>query len=149
MPTARAFAGAAEAGGKIYVIGGWDGEKALSINQVYQVILEGEDDKVWIKGVSMPNERYRMGLVTLNDTALIIGGINDLDTRIEAFQFSILELTWNEMANPFENITWSNMGIVNIGNQIYVIGGKRNNSFTNYNYAYQAFYTIVLPFIEK
>ena len=65
------------------------------------------------------------------------------------FQFSILEFTWNEMANPFENIKWSNMGIVNIGNQIYVIGGKRNNSFTNYNYAYQAFYTIVLPFIEK
>ncbi|PIW19903.1 MAG: galactose oxidase, partial [Anaerolineae bacterium CG17_big_fil_post_rev_8_21_14_2_50_57_27] len=35
MPTARGFAGAAVAGGKIYVIGGYDGKEALAVNEEY------------------------------------------------------------------------------------------------------------------
>lgn len=150
MPTARAFAGAAEAGGKIYVIGGYDGDEALAVNEVYQPALEGGGSDIsWTQGVPLTEGRYGSGVIFIADRIILLGGKNDIGSRIVSSEFSFQKFNWNGFVNPLESGNWANMGVMDLGNQVYFIGGAVDNLLVTKNIAYTAFYTVMLPFIER
>ena len=66
MPSARTEVAVAEVGGKIYVIGGYRGEREL---EVYDPTADR-----WSRGVSIPRPLHHAAAVGLNDKLYVVGG---------------------------------------------------------------------------
>ncbi len=70
MPTARGGLGVAVVNGKIFAIGGFDGNSPLSVNEEY---TPGTD--MWTTKSSMPTARSGFAIAVYNDKIYCIGGI--------------------------------------------------------------------------
>lgn len=122
MPTARSSAGVAVVSGKIYVIGGYNGN-ALNTNEMYDPVTDS-----WITKTSMPTARYAFGIGVVNDKIYVIGGNVRYDTWI----------TTNEVYDPATD-TWETKAAIpkagmamsaNVVNgQIYLMGGLETYYF--------------------
>jgi N-acetylneuraminic acid mutarotase len=66
MPSARTEVAVAEVGGKIYVVGGFGGEREL---EVYDPAADR-----WSRGASIPRALHHAAAVGLNDKLYVIGG---------------------------------------------------------------------------
>src|SRR5262245_6522384 len=66
MPSARTEVAVAEVGGKIYVVGGFGGEREL---EVYDPATDR-----WSRGASIPRALHHAAAVGLNDKLYVVGG---------------------------------------------------------------------------
>jgi N-acetylneuraminic acid mutarotase len=66
MPSARTEVAVAEVGGKIYVVGGFGGEREL---EVYDPAADR-----WSRGASIPRALHHAAAVGLNDKLYVVGG---------------------------------------------------------------------------
>lgn len=147
MAEARAYAGAAQASGKIFVVGGYDGTRALASSEVYSPGLDDGQSDPWEQGDSMPAGRYGMGMTSVADILYIVGGKNDSGLPVSPIGYSPQVKTWNQIENPAPQ-SWVDLGLAPLGTQIYALGGQIDGQPTGENYAYQAIYTVVIPFIR-
>ena len=148
MPTARSYAAAQEVGGKIFVIGGFDGSAPLAVNEVYDVALDDGQTPVWSSESPLARGVYRHGIAQAGDNLVLIGGLSGSDEGSEIAQLSTTSGEWSQLTNPFAGV-FSDMGIVSSGTQIFRIGGRMNETITGQVFAYTAYYTVLLPIIEK
>jgi len=147
MPTARAFAGAAVAGEKVFVIGGTDGKRSLRANESYQPSLDHDGgSQPWGSGAALPAGRYGMGVVSLADIIHVIGGIEEKGQALSLEYFPQND-RWLEFGSLGER-GWSNLGVVALGPNMHVLGGKLDGAPTGSNLAYQAIYMINMPIIK-
>ena len=149
MPTARSYAGAAVAGDKIYVIGGFDGENALDVNEEYIPALDNEVENSWGEKTPMSEGRYAFGIKYIGDTIFMFFGKNVINESIDAKQFSPQENNWSELENPFENDKWSNLSVISLGNQIYLLGGNVGDFPIRNIFSYTAIFTVSFPIVGK
>ncbi len=153
LPSPRAYAAAAVALGRIFVLGGFDGEKALEDVEIYQPAQESSQEP-WTEGLPLPMGRYAMGATSAVDIIYIIGGLSASDTEsslaspLPSLEYIPSGSIYQEFDAPLQE-TWSNLGMVLSGTQIYVIGGSLNQQPTGQNLAYQAIYTVAIPSIIK
>lgn len=149
MPGARAFAGAVVVLDKIYIIGGLDGNNVLSTNDIFSPNREGIGTNLWSTGKSLPEKRYAMGIASIADIIVVMGGkgnekgnivLRSLEYRQEVDQ-------WQQIGSLIPDY-WSNLSLVTLGTQMYVIGGIIDGDITTRNLAYQAIYTFSLPLIR-
>jgi hypothetical protein len=143
MPTARGNAGAAVAGGKIYVIGGTDGKQALVVNEEYLPERDDGYDNPWVQRAPLPVGRAGMGIASVADIIHIVGG-EGKDSLLPPVEYFPQRDEWQPFENPMPE-QWSNLGLVAVETRLYGIGGRRENAVTAQNLAYQAIYTIVIP----
>jgi N-acetylneuraminic acid mutarotase len=146
MSVERGFAGAAVAGGKIYVIGGYDGTGGLDLNEVFIPELEGSVDGPWNSAESLPNSRFGMGIAGLGNMVHVVGGENGEGGSQSSLVYSPQEDIWQEFDSPSEK-SLANFGLVPLDTQLYVVGGELGDELTAINAAYQAIYTFVIPII--
>jgi N-acetylneuraminic acid mutarotase len=146
MPTARAFAGAAVTGGKIFLIGGFDGKRALRVNETYQPDLEGTSDP-WGKAASLPTGRYSMGVTSVADIIQVVGGITDEEGPSIALEYFPQSDTWVEFGSLGDQVL-TDLGVVSLGTQLYVVGGKMNDAPTDQNLSYQAVFILSIPVVR-
>src|SRR4029434_2347614 len=66
MPSARTEIAVAEVGGKIYLVGGFRGERELEI-------YDPATDR-WSRGASLPRALHHAGAIGLNGKLYVIGG---------------------------------------------------------------------------
>jgi ribosomal protein S8 len=129
MPTARVSFGVAVINGKIYAIGGNDGN-SLNTNEMY----DPETD-TWTTKTQMPTPRSGFGIAVVQNKIYVIGGqSNTVYTGInEAYDPETDRWTTkNFMPTPRGGI---DANVVN--GKIYVIGGKTNiSSITGINEVY-------------
>ena len=142
MPEARGFAGAAVLGDKIYVIGGYDSKQAMLINDVYTPHLEGFTSP-WRQANSLPSGQYANGVASVADRIYIIGGpaasqaVSAYTPQTNSWQaIDTLPLEIGEGAK-----------LVQVGEFLFIIGGRVNKIPSNKNMAYQAIYTVQIPLI--
>jgi DNA-binding CsgD family transcriptional regulator/N-acetylneuraminic acid mutarotase len=147
MPTARAFPGVSIVEGKIYVIGGYDGEKALLTNEIYTPDLEDNTKSPWEIGESLPDPRYAMGVASLVDTLHVFGGIGESGEPLPSLEYSNSLRSWETYQSPFKG-QWSQLGLVPVGTNLYLVGGDINGLPTGINLTYQAIYTINIPIVR-
>lgn len=146
MPTARAYAGAAAAGGRIYVIGGADGRKALAVNEAYQPALENTGEQPWFKMKAMPGGRYAMGIAGLADIVHIVGGLGAGSLPPLKYFPQVDDWQALEGENTAVLKDWSHLQLAPVQTNIYALGGLHEQQPSSRNLAYQAIYTIVIPF---
>ncbi len=115
MPTPRAYMRAAEVDGKIYVVGGYDGN-ALAVVEAYDPAINA-----WTIETSMPTARHSLGIAPSNGKVYAIGGVgNQQYSKVEAYDPNAD--TWSARLNiPTSS---SNIGAATAGNgKIYAFGG--------------------------
>jgi DNA-binding CsgD family transcriptional regulator len=125
-PLPKAISSYALAGfeGKLYLFGGWDGEKALADVWVFD---PGED--VWQEGTAMALARRDAGAAVLEDRIVVLGGRNGegvLDEAVSYFPSREVdgEIPWSNFKSlPAPRFGF---GMVSMQDIIYVIGGQND-----------------------
>ena len=148
MPTARAFSGAAVAGGKIYVIGGQAGDTPLVVNEVYTPARDNTEGKSpWETGFPIPDPRQGMQVATIADAIYVLGGTNQSNSNYGLIYIPQSN-TWQSL-EPSPQPLGVSFGLVSIGPQLYITGGKVDDLLSDQNLTYQALITLSIPIIIK
>jgi DNA-binding CsgD family transcriptional regulator len=125
MPIALSAYSLAVYEGKMYVFGGWDGTKVT--NNVY---VFDPDKKIWTTIAPMPTARSYSGAVLVGNKIYVIGGWDGKQalTASEVFQpeSSNPASGWSQ-APPLHSGRYG-MGIANIADIIFIIGGNTSNT---------------------
>jgi len=125
IPTIRVFASTVAANGKIYVIGGINGNlQAVPNVDEYDPITD-----VWTKKADMPNAKTGSAFVEINGKIYIFGG--ETDSLWNGPVLSIVEEydpvtdTWLEKSEMPSPLMCSSATMVN--NKVYIFGGHNPN----------------------
>ena len=110
--------------GRIYLFGGWDGKEVVNDSYVFDF-----HNNTWSTLPSMPTARAYSGAVVVDGNIYVIGGWNGQNalTTNEVYQPSVLDegSRWTQAPPlPFGQY---GMGIANLANIIFVIGGAQQN----------------------
>jgi hypothetical protein len=139
LPTPRGLAGAAVAGDRIYVIGGTDGEKNLTANEVYTPAEDALDGRPWRTLTPLPDGRSRVGVVGLAGTIHVVGG--DLsDPSQPPLVYHIAEDDWQPIEVPPQPFP-AHPGVAAVGGTINVLAGATHLQ-------YQAIYLVLIPVVS-
>lgn len=147
MEIARFDAFAAEVEGRIFVFGGWNGQKEFRINQSVSPLRLVNGENNWVDEEPLPTNLFGMSAVNLADKIYIFNGTSTGETEIDQMYFSVHEKKWYVVESAVkadQPITHS--AVVSVGEYIYLLGGKMQNSVINRNISYRAVYTVMLPF---
>jgi DNA-binding CsgD family transcriptional regulator len=114
--------------GKMYIFGGWDGQKVVN-----NVFVFDPDSKLWTEITSMPTARSHSGAVVVGTKIYVIGGWDGYHalTVNEVYQPESLSPAsrWTQAA-PLHSGRYG-MGITNLANIIFIVGGTlSDNDFT-------------------
>jgi len=149
MPTARAFIGAAVAGRKIYVLGGYDGEKALDVNEAFSPDVATSATDAWSQAKPMPEARYAMGVASVADMIYVVGGEGEEGENIyDSLVFVEQNGQWQEISGIPE-ISEKSLSLINLGVDIFVIGGRIEDIPQRSSYSYKLMYIVTFPIIVK
>jgi DNA-binding CsgD family transcriptional regulator/N-acetylneuraminic acid mutarotase len=147
MPTPRGYASAVVIGSRIFVFGGYDGTAALSVNEEYSHNADVPHGNPWVSRAPLPIERYSHGVAVVADTVHVVGGINESGTPLNNLRYFPMEGEWQEIAGPLPE-SLQDMGIVQLGTDLFVIGGRKNGVPVAEVMSYQVIYTVSLPIIR-
>jgi len=126
MPSPRAFAGAAVAGGKIYVAGGRD--STATDNGILNVLEEYDPAQAggtWTAKAPMPSKRYGFAMASVGDKIYVLGGASKSALESTVLEYDPSANTWSQKA-PLTTARYFNSATV-VSGKIYVIGGYDAN----------------------
>jgi hypothetical protein len=144
MPTARGYAGAAVSSEKIYIVGGFDGDAALAVNEAYTPDREGGDNAPWVTSTPLPEGRYRFAIVSVAEIIHLIGGMGDDGPNNTSYKFYSLKNEWHGFRVPIDE-PWTDFSATTYDNKIYTLGGQINSQMIDQTYSYQAIFTTMIP----
>ena len=122
MPIARAHAGGAVVGDRLYVIGGFSG-RGFASSRVF--IYDASDD-TWDQGPRMPTRRGGHAVVVLDGLVYAIGGLNDQDGQVVTNEvYDPVTGEWSSLS-PMPSAR-DRMGVAVHDGVIYTFGGRRDN----------------------
>lgn len=115
MLSKRSEVGVTEAGGKIYVVGGFSGQR--------EVEEYDPDGDVWKSRAAMPVALHHVGAASLNGVVYVIGGFRDGWTPVDTvWHYDPTTDKWTaraKMPTPRGALT-----IVVVDGKVYAIGGQ-------------------------
>ena len=133
---------------KIFVLGGYDGQKALTTNTAYYPSrdLAGEDP--WETLAPLPEGRYAMGVTHLANVIYLAGGITDQGTLARiTIQYIPPSNEWAEYDAP--PIPAGAHGVLlSSGGFLHYLGGESTQGLLATHEAYQAIYTYSIPILR-
>jgi len=125
LHTARKQLATAEANGKVYVAGGWDGEKYLRSVEVYDT-----SKSAWLKAPSMAFARGSFGLGGLdNGDLLAVGGFDGHKHLASVELFSAQNQNWTAIAAL--KIARSGVRVAVVAGKVLAIGGFDGTNVLN------------------
>ena len=146
MPSSRSYPGVAISGGKIFVIGGFDGAHALQTNDIYSPDQESGAENPWTSGSPMPEGRYSMGMTSIADIIYIVGGKQLGNEALPLLEYQPSSDSWE--ATPTLSQPWSGLAMTSMQFYVFAIGGTFNTQLSSLNLSYQAVYSIAIPLVK-
>ncbi len=116
LPVAVQEAAGAVAGGKLYVVGGYDTARN-STNGVY--VFDGTS---WTRGPSLPIALNHPGAATLGDAVYVAGGFTPNGASNRAFVLRAGSSRWAEVA-PMQRARGA-LALLSLAGRLYAIGGR-------------------------
>jgi DNA-binding CsgD family transcriptional regulator/N-acetylneuraminic acid mutarotase len=144
MKTARAFAGAAVTGGRIFVVGGMNSSGDLASVEIYHPELEGNSTPVWTPGKPLPVKISRMAVTSIADILYVAGGSEEDPENSGLLEYHPAQDQWQKTEMPVTG-DWSSLGLAAIGSRLYLVGGTLNGESVSQGYSFQAIYTVLIP----
>ncbi|TRZ50164.1 MAG: galactose oxidase, partial [Dehalococcoidia bacterium] len=118
MTTARSGLGVAVVNGKIYAIGGSDGNRQLDTNQMYDPATN-----TWVNKQPMPTARSRFGITVYQNKIYVIGGTTPSGLTDANEVYDPLTDTW-ETKTPMPTGDRDELAASVVNGKIYLIGGS-------------------------
>jgi DNA-binding CsgD family transcriptional regulator/N-acetylneuraminic acid mutarotase len=147
MSTARAFCGVAEAGGRIYVIGGINENHTVDANEIYSPARDNNNNNPWTSGFPIPESRAGIRAVNIADTIYVFGGEEQNSNRVGLIYFPQTNIWQSLETSPYP--LGVDFGMTAIGTNLFFIGGLLNSTYSDQNLTYQAIITLSIPIIIK
>ncbi|MGD1838545.1 MAG: Kelch repeat-containing protein [Nitrososphaeraceae archaeon] len=130
MPTARGYVKAIELNGKIYVMGGWDGNKTIKTVEQYDPVTDR-----WTTKENMTTVRSAYGAVAVDDKIYVFGGRKDNNVFISTVEeYNTITDTWTTKADM--PIATSDLMVAEFNGKIYLFGGYTESSNLSTVYEY-------------
>lgn len=148
LPEARGYLGVVSVNEKIYVLGGFDGERVFDTNYTFTPALDASDGNLWGTAATMPDGVYGMGVATIADVIYAAGGESDQERKSELIAYFQDDDEWKVIEGP-ENWIGSQAGVIAIGEDVFVVGGRNQGKVSSSNQRYQAIFTVSVPVIIK
>jgi DNA-binding CsgD family transcriptional regulator len=145
METARAYPGAAEALGKIYVIGGIYEDQSVTVNEIYTPSRDHDGLNPWENGFSLPEDRMGIQATAIADTIYVFGG--ESPNRVGLIYFPQSDI-WQSL-EPSPEPLGDDFGLTSISTNLFFVGGKINSTLSDQTIAYQAIITLSIPIIIR
>jgi DNA-binding CsgD family transcriptional regulator/N-acetylneuraminic acid mutarotase len=141
MKGPRGDARAVVSGNQIYLLGGYDGSKVITDLSLYHPDSDRLGQDVWESLQPLPVENQGMGVSSIADVIYVFGGNETEGVMLHYFT------RLNEWRTPeiIEVPPTIELGVVALGEYIYLVGGESNGEFRSNTYRYRAIYTIFLP----
>lgn len=146
MPTPRGYAAGVEAGGTLFIVGGYEGTEPLSIVEGYNPLLEMGGENPWKRLEPLPDPRYGMGVANVADIIHIIGGVG-LQKDLTSYKYVPQINEWQVFDFPATE-GWSNLGVVQIETDLFVLGGLLDGKPTARNVEFQVMFSVLLPVVQ-
>ena len=147
LPEARGYVGVASVNETIHVLGGFDGEQVFDSHYTFTPALDAGDENLWGTAASMPEGVYGMGVATIADVIYMAGGVSDQERKSELIAY-FQDDEWKVIEGP-ENWIGSQAGVIAIGEDVFVVGGRNQDQVSSSNQRYQAIFTVSVPVIIK
>jgi DNA-binding CsgD family transcriptional regulator len=124
LPKALSAYALAEFEGQIYLFGGWDGSQVVNDAYVYDY-----HNDTWSSIPPMPTARSYAGAVVVDGNIYVIGGWNGHEamTTVEIYRPDISDKTGQWSQAPSLPFGQYGMGVANLSNIIFVIGGVNSD----------------------
>jgi subtilisin family serine protease/N-acetylneuraminic acid mutarotase len=119
LPVARIKAEAAESGGLIYVLGGWDSQGVAQRT----VFAYNPDTNSYHRVADLPDTRAAAAVAVLDGKIYVVGGCIDTfcETSSTAWRYDPASDAWQSLADYPESAAW--LGCAGVSGQIYCTGG--------------------------
>ena len=124
MPTARGYLAAAEAGGRLYVVGGFGGSRALNTLEIFD-----PSTNQWTTGPSMPTARSSLAAAAIGGKLYVVGGL-DSNRRLNILE-SYDPSTNRWTTGPSMPTARSSLAAAGAGGKLYVVGGFDGSRYLN------------------
>lgn len=137
MNQARVWPAGGVIAGKLYVVGGWDGEKELDSCELLDLNAANPQ---WESCAPMDSPRAGAGAAVLVNKLYVFGGGMDEQNKIgtsEAYDPNTEQ--WGLVSTPMLNdaSSWTNLGVANIETRVFTLGGLNDAGFpTDHNFMY-------------
>ncbi len=137
MNQARMWPAGGIIAGKLYVAGGWDGEKELDSCEVLDL---NADTPQWESCAPMTSPRAGAGAAVLVNKLYVFGGGMDEQNKIETSEaYDPNTDQWGLVSTPMlsDTTSWTNLGVANIETRVFALGGLNNEGIpTDHNFVY-------------
>lgn len=145
MKTVRSRVGVAVLNGRLYAIGGFDGEERLSTVEVFH-----QGNKKWKKVASMNCKRSALGAVAINRKLYVCGGYDGVSSLKTVEVYDPEKDVWTLLSNMLKHR--SAAGVAFLDGEIYACGGHDGlsifDSVEKYNTATNT-WSYVTPMLTK
>jgi len=141
MSTPRSDAGCAEVEGRAYIVGGYDGQSALTLVERYDPSREGTGNP-WSEMPPLSLPRLGPGVTALGGSIYVIGGQGEGQASL-AERYDVHQNAWFSFEAPLRG-PWQHLGLAGIDTKLYALGGYQSG-ILGINEEYQALYRIFLP----
>jgi hypothetical protein len=137
-------------GEKILIIGGFDGKKALTLNESYFPPRDRDGETPWQSEAPLPKGRYAMGIAHIASMVYLVGGLDEANAPAgpAGLQYATQSDQWLQMDAPPAQVG-AYPALFASGNYLYVFGGESPKGLLATNLAYQAIYTISVPLLQN
>ncbi|HQO21293.1 MAG TPA: kelch repeat-containing protein, partial [Acidobacteriota bacterium] len=138
MPTARYFSSAAEAGGKIYVIGGAKLQSGSSVSQTVCEVYDPSSDS-WTTAVPLPAALRGHSAVSANGNIYVLGGKTGSTFNSTVYEFDTGSGSWSSFSTAPFSSAYGAAVFSSSENAIYYIGGLIDDSSSAASYLGKAY----------
>ena len=137
MNQARMWPAGGIIAGKLYVVGGRDGEKELDSCEVLDL---NADNLQWESCAPMDSPRAGAGAAVLVNKLYVFGGGMDEQNKIETSEaYDPNTDQWGLVSTPMlsDTTSWTNLGVANIETRVFTLGGLNDEGVpTDHNFIY-------------
>ncbi len=131
---------------KLYLFGGWDGERYVATVYVYDPQADA-----WSEGIPMETKQGFAAAAALRDRLYVVGGYDDKRELATCAIYDPAKQVWDKCA-PLA-VGRGGLGLVALGGRLYAIGGGGQTSYLGFNEWYDpnrdAWSTVETPLIGE
>jgi N-acetylneuraminic acid mutarotase len=124
MPTKRAKMGSVLLDGKVYVVGGYDGDKYLNTVEVYDIATDS-----WTVKNNFPVKVQDVELEVLNGKIYAVGGKTEAGVLSSTYEYNLTADSWTEKKTL--NVGRWGHTVISKDNKLYTIGGYNKSIVTS------------------
>ena len=127
------------------MVGGYDGEKALAVNEEYAPSREGTEAAIWESHAQLPTGKAGVAAASVADIVFAVADAASVEGLV--LRYSVTDDVWRPLvAAPSEPS--AGFGLVGLQGMLHALGGNDLGKVEAGHQSFQAIYEVVVPILR-